>query len=144
MEKPMIMSLTFPPFRFNMSLTGQMELETRSGISWPWPGSTKISSSHASPPRPNSNVPSTVKYSQFPHTCWSLSLLTLRELTSNCILSTLNSIIFHLNYLERKLLWLSPSYSGRSLGRALDLFLFVCLLLILISMCPDHRKDPDT
>lgn len=125
MRKPMAMRLTFPPTHQYKS-TGQMQLETRSAISWSQPLFTEISSFHSSPPRSNSNASSTVKPSQLPHTRWSLSHRALRGLPSNYIYSWLWTILYFIQQIfGEETPMIVPSYSRRSLGEELDLFLLV-------------------
>ena len=86
----------FPPQYVPYKSTGQMELETRPGISWPWPRSTKIPCSHSSPSRPNSNVPSTLKSSPSPHTCGHYPSRLSENWLLICAFLILNCVIFHL------------------------------------------------
>lgn len=87
------------------------------------------------PPRSTSNVSSTLKSSWRPRPGWSLSLWTFGRLTLDTELS------FN-KYFRRKLLWPSRSCRGRSQGQAWELSLFLCILLILITMYPDCSKGP--
>lgn len=142
MGKPTVMSLIPPPYptprkRAQYTSAGQIELQIRPAILWPWLLFTKII-----PPTPPSKI-----RTQMSLPLWNLPnfsmIVALRGLTSNCIPLTLNYIIIPSTNISGGNPYDYLPASGRSLSQALNVFLFVCIAFVLIAKFPNHSEEPD-